>query len=423
MSVLTELEQAIQLVENGEVESGLQKINDIKEKANHAEKHEIAELYIKWGLLDEAKVLIDELVLLYPDEGQLYIDRAEIAIDLEEEEEALEYLLEVKEEDTAYVQALFLMADLYQMQGLDEVAEQKLLEAKKKAPNEVIVDFGLGEFYLSRGDYNKSIPYYERVLKEKEDIGNTNVHLCLAEALSTVGKFEEALEHYEKGLTNRTEIHALFGFGFSAYQIGEYGLAIAKWKELLELDQDYPSLYLYLTHAYENEEMLEEALNTAKKGLAVDELNKELLLAAGKLAIKRQIPEEAEKYLRDAVSIDPGYVEAVVTLSKFFIQQERFEDMVDLLEHVIQFGEYDPQFEWDLAFAKNELEIYSDALKHYENAYTALKNNPTFLEEYGKFMLEEGQHEKAKEAFELAVKIDGSLVHLQEELLRLEDRT
>ncbi|WLR53084.1 tetratricopeptide repeat protein [Bacillus tianshenii] len=421
MSVTTKIEEAVQLVEDGDIQAGLDQLHALQQDANHQQKHEIAELYIKWGLLDEAKVLIDELLLLYPEEGQLYIDRADIALDLENEEEALEYLMEVPESDPAYLQALFLMADLYQVQGLDEVAEQKLLEAKKKAPNELLVDFGLGEFYLSRGDYKKSIPYYENVLKEHEQIGSSNVHLCLAEALSTSGQFEKALEHYEKGLSQKTELHALFGYGFAAYQVEHYGLAIAKWSELLELEADYPSLYLYLARAYEHEELVDEALNTVKKGIELDGLNKELLLAAGKLSIKQQNPEEAEEYLREAISVDPGYIEAVTTLTKFFVQHERFEEIIDTLEHVIEFGEYDPQFDWDLAHAKNQIEEFSDALKHYENAYTSFKNNPTFLEEYGSFMLEEGRRDEAKKAFKRALEIDPSLTHLEEELMRLEE--
>ncbi|WP_269757997.1 hypothetical protein [Thalassobacillus sp. C254] len=63
--------------------------------------------------------------LLIIDEGELYILAAEIAIDLDEEEDAIEWLLEIKEEDSTFLQAQLLLADLYQLQGLDEVAEDK----------------------------------------------------------------------------------------------------------------------------------------------------------------------------------------------------------------------------------------------------------------------------------------------------------
>lgn len=45
---------------------------------------------------------------------------------------------------------------------------------------------------------------------------------------------------------------------------------------------------------------------------------------------------------------------------------------------------------------QKQLEMYSDALKHYESAYTSFKNHPDFLEEYGYFLLEEGMRKEAK---------------------------
>ncbi len=70
-------------------------------------------------------VLLLKSFLLIIDEGELYILAAEIAIDLDEEEDAIEWLLEIKEEDSTFLQAQLLLADLYQLQGLDEVAEDK----------------------------------------------------------------------------------------------------------------------------------------------------------------------------------------------------------------------------------------------------------------------------------------------------------
>ncbi|UTW69741.1 tetratricopeptide repeat protein [Anaerobacillus sp. HL2] len=52
------------------------------------------------------------------------------------------------------------------------------------------MQFGLGEFYLSRGDYLKSIPYYKRALPYQNELDGTNIALRLAEALSASGDFE-----------------------------------------------------------------------------------------------------------------------------------------------------------------------------------------------------------------------------------------
>ena len=406
--MFTEIEEAIQLVEGGEVEKGLKKLRKLKNKANHQEKYQIAECFVQWGLLDEAKEIIEELLLLYPDEGQLYVLAAEVYVDMDNEDEALDLLNEIKEEDPAYPQALMLMADLYQSQGLDEVAEQKLLEAKKVLPNEAVIDFGLGEFYLSKGDYKKSIPYYRSALKDAQTIGNRNLNLCLAEALSMSGKFEEALHYYEEGLNDKVEIHALFGYAFTAFQVEKYQLAIAKWEELKSLDPEYPALYMHLARAYEHEGALPEAYDTAKEGLDVDEMNKELMLYTAKLGLKMNRKDEAESFLREAISLDPGYIEAITTLTKVLLQEQRYEEVIECINHSIEYGEYDPHFEWDLAFAKNELEQFSESFKHFEKAYPFFKDNTEFLEQYAYFLVEEGQREKAREIFKRILQLDPS---------------
>jgi tetratricopeptide (TPR) repeat protein len=419
--VLKEIENAVTLVENGEVERGLSQLMELQEHASHQDKYAIAELLLKWGLLDDAKRIVDELLMLYPDEGQLYILAAEIFIDLENEEEALDILQEVNKDDPSYTQALILMADLYQVQGLDEVAEQKLLEAKKTSPQENLIDFGLGDFYLGKGDYKKSIPYFKRVLSSQEWVGETNIHLCLAEALTVSGNFEEALEHYDQGLKEKTELHALFGFAFTAFKLERYELAIAKWNELKELDPEYQSLYLYLAQAYELEGAINEAYDTAKEGLQFDQYNKELLLYCGKLALKLHHRDEAESFLREAISYDPGYMEAIDALTKLLLDEDRYEEVVDCIEHSTSFGEYDPQFEWDLGIAKKELEQFSDALNHYQSAYNSFKDNVQFLEGYGFFLLEEGRREDARQIFERIISIDPSQTHIEEEIIRLQD--
>ena len=67
-------------------------------------------------------------------------------------------------DDPNYPEALLLLADLFQMEGLYEVSEQKLLEAKKLLPNEGVIDFALGELYSEEGKFIEAIRCYEIVL-------------------------------------------------------------------------------------------------------------------------------------------------------------------------------------------------------------------------------------------------------------------
>ncbi|MDR4191199.1 tetratricopeptide repeat protein, partial [Bacillus pseudomycoides] len=175
----------------------------------------------------------------------------------------------------------------------------------------------------------------------------TDLRQRLAESLAGIGQFEEALPYFAQALKDKLEINTLFEYAISAYQAGHYQTAIEKFTELKELDREYHSLYLYLAKSYEHEEMLEEAAVAVNEGIAQDEFQKELYFFKGKIALKRGLEEEAESAFQQAIALDPGYIEAILTLSKLYMSQERYEDVVENIEHAKEYNEHDPHFEWD----------------------------------------------------------------------------
>lgn len=415
------LNEAINLVNKGETEEGLTLLENITPTLHDEEKLQLADQYYQWGIIDKAHEIIEELHFLYPDEIQITLFLAELKIDLENEEEAIELLNMVSKEHESYPHALLLLADLYQMQGLPEVSEQKLKEAKEILPQEPVLDFALGELYFHQGQYNHAISYYQGLLEEHDLISGVNLHQRLAECLSANGQFEEALDHYKLTIESQEDADTLFGYGFTAYQGGFYKTAIQQFLTLKEADPYYTSLYLYLAKAYEQEGLLEESLETVQEGIKVDEYNKDLYLFGGKIAIKVGEIPTAESLLRESLAIDPGHIEAAITLSHVFLQDERYDDVVDLITEIKRYGEDDPQFEWNLARAYHQKEEYTQALKHYDLAYTFFKDQRDFLHEYGYFLLEEGRRQQAKEVFQEILKQDPSNVEIDEILLQLED--
>jgi tetratricopeptide (TPR) repeat protein len=418
---MNKVDQAIQQVENGDIETGLKKLEKLISSSTDDEKYLIAQYYVKWGFLEKAKEIFEQLITKHPDESELILHLAEIYIDLDHDDDAIALLDKIYHEDPAYIQALLLQADLYQVQGLEEVSEMKLLEAKRLKPDEPVIDFGLAELYFSLGEYSKCIPYYENVADSGIEISGVDINERIAESLRSLGEFEKALPYYEKAIDERFDINTLFGYAFTAFHAGYYKKSIELFTQLKELDPDYHSLYLYLAKAYEHEGLLDESYEHAKLGLKIDHLDKDLLLYAGKIALKLGERKEAEQHLKKAISIDPGFSEAVHTLTKIYLHDERYVDVVQCIEEVMNSGEYDPQFDWDLAYAKNKLEQYTDALNHYRQAYTFFKDNIDFLEEFGYFLLEEGAHEEAKEIFQKILEQDPANVEIQEMVMKLEE--
>lgn len=406
--IMKTVEQIIQLVQLGKHKEAMIKIKNILENGFDEQRFDLGEALFQLGFLDEAERLFTRLLSSYPGEGELLVILAEILMEKGQEDDAILTLEKVDEQDDVYPQALLLLADLYEMEGLYEVSEQKLLHAKKCLPDEPLIDFALGELFAAQGKLQKALQAYERVLKEQSLLNEINIYERIAETLSASGAFEEALPYFDKALNERVEINTLFQYGFTALQAGYHQLAIEKLLELKELDYEYHSLYLLLAQAYEKEGNLQLSLETIKQGIALDEFNKEMFFYGGKIALKLNKESEAEQLLREAIALEPGFIEAVITLNQLWRKQERFEEIVDLLAEIDAYGDGDPQFYWDLAVAYQQLEKYSHALNEYERAYTFFKDNEDFLVDYGYFLIEEGKIAEAGEVFNKLLLLDPS---------------
>lgn len=424
LNLNSELEQAIQLIDSGNHEAGLIKLDELSKKDDDEQKRTIAEIYYELGLVDRALQLAEDLLFRYPDVGELFVFAADCYIELGEEDEALDMLLEIRESDSAYVQAQLLLADLYQGQGLDEVAEQKLLQAEKKTKDEPIILFGLGEFYLSRGDYLQSIPYFKKVLNDKqflEDYESLQPYLRIAEAYSASGQFEEALIYYEKGTQKKADINGLFGYGFTALQLEDYETTIEQLKRLLELDPDYTSAYPFLAEALRSTKRVGEAIEVLEQGIKKDEFNEELYLEMALAQFQADNMQAGREYLEKAVAINPANITAIKELLLLFLQNEDYEEILELLSFLDDYSEYDPLFERFKAKALYESDDIEGAIKAYNLALAEYDKDEDLLEEAAFAFLELGDRSRGIQLFKQLLILAPEREDIRERLFELEE--
>ncbi|HLS60887.1 MAG TPA: tetratricopeptide repeat protein [Virgibacillus sp.] len=389
--------KAVHLMDNKQTEEALQLLDNHLLVTDDDKKYTIAELYLQWGLNEKAQSILQDLLHRYPEENDIKIMLADIYIGLEDDQSAINLLSEIDANDPSYLQALLQMADLYEAQGLFEVAELKLLEAKQINPNEPIIDFALGEFLFSIGEYNRATTYYEKILPEIKELSNVQIPARLAEAHAAQGNYEIALEYFNTFETSDPDI--LFKYGLTAYYAKRKDIAINVWNRVIELDEYYHTVYYELAKAYRDEGRIEEAFTTIKKGLEMDEFNKELYYYAGVLANQLNKFTDSVDYIRQAIVLDSDYKDAVLFLIELFKTEEEHTKIIELITDIKNEGAIDPLYEWEIARAFVENEAYDQALEHYHQAYNNLKQDTDFLKEYGYFLVEEGEVEQAVTVF------------------------
>lgn len=394
MVIVEMIQKATQWVEEGKVEEAVAFLQEEAKTASDDTLFAIIDAFYGWGFMEEAIYHLETLLKKYPGEGELLILLADMFIELERDEEAIDRLNQLSASDPHYVQALLVLADVYHAQGLFEVAEQKLLEAKEMEAEEPVIDFALGEFLFATGQTGRAIPFYEKVLEKESAINSVEVQERLAESHATLGHYETALDYFKLLDSNHPDV--LFKYGFTAARQNRNDIAIQAWKELLELDPYYHTVYAELANALKEEGQIQEALETAKQGLEQDEFHKELYMIAGELSIQLQQFEVAIEYLQEALVLDYDYQKAVMLLVDLYKSEDKQDVIIDLLTSTQEMGADNPLYDWELARAFVESELYDQALEAFDKAYPLLGHDSVFLKEYGYFLTEEGRFDQAK---------------------------
>lgn len=420
MTVNNAMTEMMQALEQGDLALIDQLLETFLVKELPEEIYALAEIFMQYGYMKEADRVLEHLQFLFPEEAQLKIDRANVLMELGDEDEALNLLLEIEEASPEYPQALLVLADYYQMQGLFEVAEIRINEALAILPDEPLLHFAKAELLFETGRFLEAARLYEELYEQQAEF--TGIHLVerLAEVYRAGAAYETALDYYLKALEDEVKPDILFGAAYSAFQSQKYEMAIKQLEELKELDPDYFSAYLLLAESYAMTEENQKAYAAIQEGLKRDEYDKTLYLFAGKMALKNSLPVDAEQYLREAIALDPEYMEAVLALISVLGQQERNEDVIELFETLQQ-----NDFEWSTLYpfaaeAYENLELYDRAYEFYRLAYNDFKEDATFLEKYVYFLLEEGKRSEAKVVLEQLMNIQPGEPEWQEKLEALE---
>lgn len=418
MNIITQ--DIIQAIEGGEIDHVDTLLESLFLKETPEVQYGIYELLLQYGYLPQAKKVLEHLRFLFPDEAQIAIDYASVLIELGEEEDALDLLLTIDESAPEYPQSLLILADYYQMQGLYEVAEKRINEALEILPDEPLIRFAKAELLVEMGRFTEAARIYEELHKQQKEIAGVLLAERLAEVYRAGGGYETALDYYMEALEEKVTADLLYGSAYCAFQCEKYETAIRQLEDLKELDPDYFSSYLLLAQCYAMLEDNQKAYSIIIEGIKRDEFEKSFYLFAGKIALKNKLPEEAIGHLQKAVALDPEYMEAILVLMSVYHQMERYDDIIELYESLQK-----EQFEWISlfpfvadAYAKNEQ--YERAYEIYKSAYNELKDDPSFLENYCYFLIEDGKRDEAREMVQRLIQLQPTEVEWVDLLESLE---
>ena len=351
---------------------------------------DLAEYLERIGFYHQAKRIFNKLA---PDFPQVNLNLATIASEDGELEEAFGYLEKIDSTDSWYVNALLIKADLYQMEGLPDVAREKLVEASQLS-DDPIITFGMAEIDFELGNFTQAIKEYasldNRTIYEQTGI---STYQRIGVSYASLGKFEAAIEFLQKAIELEYDESAVFELAVILYDQEDYQKANLYFKQLDTLSPDfegYEYIYALSLHA---DHRAEEALFMAQQGLNKNPFDSQLALLASQVSYELHDTEKAESYLLDAWDNADDLEEIALRLTNLYLEQERYEDILDLEDQ-----DWDNVLtRWNIARSYQALEDIEKARELYGELHRDLRDNPEFLEEYIYLLRECGELERAKQ--------------------------
>lgn len=364
------------------------------------------------GFYPQAKEIYLKIVEDFP---EVHLNLAAIASEDGQIEEAFTYLEEIQADSDWYVSSLVLKADLYQLEGLTDVAREKLLEALTYSEDSLLI-LGLAELDSELENYQAAIQAYaqldNRSIYEQTGI---STYQRIGFAYAQLGKFETATEFLEKALELEYDDLTAFELASLYFDQEEYQKATLYFKQLDTISPDFEGYEYGYSQALHKEHQVQEALRIAKQGLEKNPFETRLLLAASQFSYELHDASGAENYLLTAKEDAEDTEEILLRLATIYLEQERYEDILDLQSE-------EPEnllTKWMIARSYQEMDDLDTAYEHYQELAGDLKDNPEFLEHYIYLLRELGYFEEAKVNAQAYLKLVPDDVQMQELFERL----
>ena len=366
------------------------------------------------GFYPQAKEIYLKIVEDFP---EVHLNLATIASEDGQIEEAFAYLEEIQADSDWYVSALLLKADLYQLEGLTDVAREKLLETLTYSEDPLLI-LGLAELDSELENYQEAIQGYaqldNRSIYEQTGI---STYQRIGFAYAQLGKFETATEFLEKALELEYDDLTAFELASLYFDREEYQKAVLYFKQLDTISPDFEGYEYGYSQALHKEHQVQEALRITKQGLEKNPFETRLLLVASQFSYELHDASGAENYLLTAKEDAEDTEEILLRLATIYLEQERYEDILDLQND-------EPEnllTKWMIARSYQEMDDLDTAYEHYQELAGDLKDNPEFLEHYIYLLRELGYFEEAKVNAQAYLKLVPDDVQMQELYERLQE--
>ncbi len=238
-----------------------------------------------------------------------------------------------------------------------EQAEVHLLRANEIHPDKPGVNYTLGRLYMEKNDPASSI-FYGRIAVDLEP-ENKWYRLQLVEGLRAEGNYREVIRHLDSTLVfHPSDIQVLYTKARIQSSQGDYVKSNETYQRILELLGPDRSVHYQRIGNFTRLDDTESIINELLKILELDQGNVNTLLMLSQFYLEEERTDEAVTLLEEVLQRNPNHPEALVNLADIHIMHEEWDEAGRLLLGLVG----DPKVS-----ISNKLEIIQYVLSRFSN--------------------------------------------------------
>jgi len=185
------------------------------------------------------------------------------------------------------------------------------------------------------GRFQEAIGHFEQALRLKPDYADA--HSNLGTALLQEGDLQGAIKHYEQALQiEPNDAQAHFNFGVALEQAGQRDQAIDQYRQALRIDPDLAQAHDNLGNALFESGQLEAAVEQYRQALRVNPDYADAHNNLGGALLRLGRLQEAIAHFQKAARIAPSMVEAHYNLAGALEQAGRIKEAIEQYQQVLR---------------------------------------------------------------------------------------
>jgi tetratricopeptide (TPR) repeat protein len=260
----------------------------------------------------------------------IYLSLAITYQNMSDYNKAVDYYKLCLEENSANEVALEEIAVSLEFSNRMEEGIAFLLKLIDEEPYAYLLWYYLGDLYGKVGLHENALKAYDYCLLIKEDFAPA--HLDLANALSMLERFEEAIQRYLTAFEYcQPDAFTYYNMGECYEQLSKFEEARTYYRKAVKLAPEMAQAWYGIGVTFEEEERWYEALHYIKKAIEIDNQHGDYWLALGDCEYRLNNFAEAEECYRKVIDFDPDNAEGWLAYADLLSETARNSDAVELL--------------------------------------------------------------------------------------------